>query len=198
MAELPKILARRSLDYGGRFKVEQVDLRFSNGVERTYERMPTRGHGAVVVAAMKDADTLLLIREYACGLHRYELGLVKGRIDRGETPEQAAVRELKEEAGFGARSITVLRAMTVAPTYMEHQAWLVLAEDLYPQRLPGDEPEELEVIPWRLNQLDQLILREDCSEGRSVAAMFIVREFLALRAAGRLPPDAPRAQVVAE
>lgn len=198
MAELPKILARRSLDYGGRFKVEQVDLRFSNGVERTYERMPTRGHGAVVVAAMKDADTLLLIREYACGLHRYELGLVKGRIDRGESPEQAAVRELKEEAGFGARSITVLRAMTVAPTYMEHQAWLVLAEDLYPQRLPGDEPEELEVIPWRLNQLDQLILREDCSEGRSVAAMFIVREFLALRAAGRLPPDAPRAQVVAE
>ncbi len=198
MADLPKILARRSLDYGGRFKVEQVDLRFSNGVERTYERMPTRGHGAVVVAAMKDADTLLLIREYACGLHRYELGLVKGRIDRGETPEQAAVRELKEEAGFGARSITVLRAMTVAPTYMEHQAWLVLAEDLYPQRLPGDEPEELEVIPWRLNQLDQLILREDCSEGRSVAAMFIVREFLALRAAGRLPPDAPRAQVVAE
>lgn len=198
MADLPKILARRSLDYGGRFKVEQVDLRFSNGVERTYERMPTRGHGAVVVAAMKDTDTLLLIREYACGLHRYELGLVKGRIDRGESPEQAAVRELKEEAGFGARSITVLRAMTVAPTYMEHQAWLVLAEDLYPQRLPGDEPEELEVIPWRLNQLDQLILREDCSEGRSVAAMFIVREFLALRAAGRLPPDAPRAQVVAE
>ena len=198
MADLPKILARRSLDYGGRFKVEQVDLRFSNGVERTYERMPTRGHGAVVVAAMKDTDTLLLIREYACGLHRYELGLVKGRIDRGESPEQAAVRELKEEAGFGARSITVLRAMTVAPTYMEHQAWLVLAEDLYPQRLPGDEPEELEVIPWRLNQLDQLILREDCSEGRSVAAMFIVRELLALRAAGRLPPDAPRAQVVAE
>lgn len=198
MAELPKILARRSLDYGGRFKVEQVDLRFSNGVERTYERMPTRGHGAVVVAAMKDAHTLLLIREYACGLHRYELGLVKGRIDRGETPEQAAVRELKEEAGFGARSITVLRAMTVAPTYMEHQAWLVLAEDLYPARLPGDEPEELEVLPWRLDELDQLILRDDCSEGRSVATMFIVREFLALRAAGRLPPDAPRAQVVAE
>lgn len=194
MSDLPEILARRKLDYGGRFKLEQLDLRFSNGVERTYERMPTRGHGAVVVAAMQDRETLLLIREYSCGLHRYELGLVKGHIDKGETAQQAAVRELKEEAGVGARTLTMLRALTIAPTYMEHQAWLVLAEDLYPERLPGDEPEQLEVVPWRLDALDRLMLREDCSEGRSLAAMFIVREYLDLRERGCLPPDAPRAQ----
>ncbi len=35
---------------------------------------------------------------------------MKGRIDAGETPEQAADRELKEEAGFGARRLDVLRA----------------------------------------------------------------------------------------
>lgn len=198
MPELPRILTRRKLDYGGRFKLEHLDLRFSNGVERTYERMPTRSAGAVVVAAMRDPETLLLVREYACGPHRYELGLVKGRIDRGETAAQAAVRELKEEAGFGARRLTLLRAMTIAPAYMEHQAWLVLAEDLYPERLEGDEPEELEVVPWRLDALDQLMLREDCSEGRSLAAMFIVREFLGLRARGQLPADAPQAQDVVE
>ncbi|MEJ5207182.1 ADP compounds hydrolase NudE [Denitratimonas sp. CY0512] len=193
-AELPKILARHELDFGGRFHVERLDLRFSNGVERTYERMAPRGRGAVIVVPMRDPDTMLLVREYACGPHRYELGLVKGRIDGEESPQQAAVRELKEEAGFGARRVTILRAMTLAPSYMGHQTWLVLAEDLYPERLPGDEPEELEVIPWRLDQLDQLMLREDCSEGRSLAAMFLVREYLALRARGELPPDAPQAQ----
>jgi ADP-ribose diphosphatase len=84
-------------------------------------------------------------------MHRYELGLVKGRIDRGESVLEAAQRELKEEAGFGAHKLTVLRAMSLAPTYMSHQTWLVLAEDLYPERLPGDEPEELEVVPWKLD-----------------------------------------------
>lgn len=197
MPELPEILARRNVDQGGRFKLEHVDLRFSNGEQRTYERMPTRSAGAVIVAAMRDPETLLLVREYACGPHRYELGLVKGRIDAGEDALQAAVRELKEEAGFGARRLTVLRGMTIAPSYMEHQAWLVLAEELYPERLPGDEPEELEVIPWRLDQLDRLMLREDCSEGRSLAAMFIVREYLGLRRRGALPEGAPRAQAVA-
>ncbi len=159
--------------------VEELDLEFSNGERRRYHRVHSRGYGAVVVVPMRDADTALLVREYAAGTHRYELGLVKGRIDAGETPEQAANRELMEEAGYGARDVRVLRSLSLAPTYMSHQTHLVLARDLYPQRLPGDEPEELEVVPWPLSRLHELILREDFSEGRSIAALFLVREWLA-------------------
>jgi ADP-ribose diphosphatase len=176
--ELPKIHAIEEIDFGGRFKVERLDLEFSNGVRRTYERQKSRGGGAVIVVPMADADTALLVREYVCGLHRYELGLVRGRIDRGETPLEAADRELKEEAGYGARRLTVLRSISLAPTYMSHQTHLVLAEDLYPEKLEGDEPEALDVVPWRLDKLHELMLREDCSEGRSLAALFIAREYL--------------------
>jgi len=162
----------------GPFRRQQLDLEFSNGQRRIYERQLSRGHGAVVVVPMLDAQTVLLVREYAAGVHRYELGLVKGRIDAGETPEQATDRELKEEVGYGARQIQVLRAMTLAPAYMSHQSWLVLARDLYPERLVGDEPEEVEVVLWPIARLDQLMLREDFSEGRSLAALFIVRQWL--------------------
>ena len=160
------------------YRLEHLDLEFSNGERRQFQRLHGRGHGAVVVVPMLDDDTVLLVREYAAGMHRYELGLVKGRIDAGETPLEAADRELKEEAGYGARSLTVLRELTLAPTYMSHAAHLVLARDLYPERLPGDEPEELERVPWKLDALHELILREDFSEGRSIAALFIVREWL--------------------
>lgn len=162
----------------GPFLRQQLDLEFSNGQRRNFERLISQGHGAVVVVPMLDAETVLLVREYAAGMHRYELGLVKGRIDAGETPEQAADRELQEEAGYAARNVQVLRALTLAPTYMNHQSWLVLARDLYPRRLPGDEPEELDVVPWAISRLDELMLREDFSEGRSLAALFIVREWL--------------------
>lgn len=174
---LPLIHRVREEDIGP-FHQEHLDLEFSNGERRHFQRLVSRGHGAVVVVPMLDEDTVLLVREYAAGLHRYELGLVKGRIDAGETPAQAADRELKEEAGYGARRIDVLRALTLAPTYMSHQSWLVLARDLYPERLAGDEPEELEVVPWKLADLDGLMLREDFSEGRSLAALFIAREWL--------------------
>ena len=72
----------------------------------------------------------------------------------------------------------MLRTLTLAPTYMSHQTHLVLAQELYPQRLPGDEPEPLELVPCKLAELDRLILREEFSEGRSIAALFIVREWL--------------------
>jgi ADP-ribose diphosphatase len=176
--KLPTIHGVTASD-AGPYRLERLDLEFSNGERRVFERMTGRGQGAVVVVPMLDDDTVLLVREYAAGMHRYELGLVKGRIDAGETPAQAADRELQEEAGFGARRLDVLRPMTLAPTYMSHISWLVLARDLYPQRLPGDEPEELEVIPWKLKDLDTLMLREDFSEGRSLAALFIAREWLA-------------------
>lgn len=162
----------------GPYRLERLDLEFSNGERRKYERLHGRGHGAVAVVPMLDAETVLLVREYAAGVHRYELGLVKGRIDAGETPLEAANRELMEEAGYGARDLVVLRSLTLAPVYMSHATHLVLARDLYPKRLPGDEPEELELVPWKLADIGELILREEFSEGRSVAALFIAREWL--------------------
>ena len=167
----------------GPYRMERLDLEFSNGERRQFERLRGRGHGAVAVVPLLDADTVLLVREYAAGLHRYELGLVKGRIDAGETPLQAADRELKEEAGYGARRLEIVRSLSLAPVYMSHATHLVLARELYPQRLPGDEPEELEVVPWKLDALGELILREDFSEGRTIAALFIAREWLKQHAA---------------
>lgn len=162
----------------GPYRMEQLDLEFSNGERRQFQRLHGRGHGAVAVVPLLDDDTVLLVREYAAGLHRYELGLVKGRIDAGETALQAADRELKEEAGYGARRLDEVRRLSLAPVYMSHQTTVVLARDLYPERLPGDEPEELEVVTWPLQKLGELTLREDFSEGRSLAALFAAEEFL--------------------
>lgn len=158
--------------------VEELDLEFSNGERRRYHRFVAPGPGAVIVVPMLDADTCVLVREYACGVGRYEIGPVKGAIDAGEAVEEAANRELKEEAGYGARDLRVIRQLSHSPSYMTHQASVVLARDLYEERLPGDEPEELERVPWKLSRLDALVQREDVSDGRGIAALFIVREWL--------------------
>ena len=160
------------------YRMERLDLEFSNGERRQYHRLRGKGHGAVYVVPLLDDDTVLLVREYAVGMHRYELGLVSGRIDAGETAIEAADRELQEEAGYGARSLHMLRMVSLSPRYMTHEAHVVVARDLYPSKLPGDEPEELERVPWKLDALHELVLREDFSEGRAVAALFMAREWL--------------------
>ncbi|MFC1777178.1 ADP compounds hydrolase NudE [Pseudomonadota bacterium] len=178
MAKLPNIRSRRAQDPGKLFKVETLDLEFSNGQRRTYERLCSHGLGAVIVVAMLDDDTVILVREYAAGLHHYELGLVKGRLDAGETILEGAQRELKEEAGYGANNLVELTALSLAPGYMTHVTHVVLARDLYAEKLVGDEPEELEIVPWPIADLHKLVQRPDCTEGRSIAALYIARDHL--------------------
>jgi ADP-ribose diphosphatase len=178
VATLPKILDSRWRAPGEAFKIQELELEFSNGERRTYQRMNPRGLGAVIIVPMKDKDTVLLAREYAAGLHQYEIGLPKGRLEKGESVLEAAQREMKEEIGFGANRLETLTTLSLAPSYMTHITHIVLARDLYPEKLEGDEPEELEVIPWPIADLTTLTAREDCTEGRTIAALYIARDFM--------------------
>lgn len=181
MRKKPEVLHSEIIADTRLFRVEQRHLRFSNGVEVNYERLVGSTHGAVLIVPMQDADTVLLIREYAAGVHRYELALPKGRVEAGEPLLDAANREIMEETGFGARKLHHLTTLTIAPGYQSHVTHVVLAEDLYEQRRQGDEPEEIEVVPWQLSRLAQLLSHEECTEARTIAALFMAREHLAQR-----------------
>ncbi len=179
MAQRPKALARELVAQSRIFRVEAVDLQFSNGEQRRYERLLGGKKGSVLVVPMLDDDTVLLIREYAAGSHDYQLGLPKGRMEPDEVdPLQAADRELREEVGYGARDLRLLRTMTIAPAYIQHHTHIVLARDLFPDKRPGDEPEPIEVVPWRLSDWQSLMAQPDLTEARSIAALYMTREFL--------------------
>ena len=160
------------------FTIEQIDLTFNNGVQRVYERMQGSGRGSVLIVPMLDEDTVLLVREYCAGSHTYELGFPKGLIDAGETAAVAANRELKEEVGYGAEILEPLQQVAMAPAFFSGTMDMFIAKALYPERLPGDEPEALEVVPWKLNEYQQLLAQEDFNEARSIAALMLTLDRL--------------------
>jgi ADP-ribose diphosphatase len=174
----PEITQRKVIAKSRLFEIEQLDLHFSNGVKTQFERLISSPYGAVLVIPMLDEDTVLLIREYAAGVDRYELALPKGKIEANENPIDAGNREIKEEIGYGASTLNYLSEFSLAPGYLSHQTHIILAQDLYPAKEDGDEPEEIEVIPWKLSQLNTLLNEPECTEARSIAALFMAREHL--------------------
>ncbi len=70
--------------------------------------------------------------------------------------------------------------MALSPSYMGNQITVVLAQQLYEERLEGDEPEPLQVVPYSLRQLDNLVARPDFHEAYAVAGLYMVRERLGL------------------
>jgi len=169
----PEILSVKTEAKSCLFTVESLDLCFSNGEKRTYERMKPIGRNAVMMVPITYNGDLLLIREYAAGTESYELGFPKGLIDPGESEEQAAIRELKEEIGFGAKKLTQLKEVILAPSYFSSKMTLFIAQELYPERLQGDEPEPLEIVRWPLSQAQELLSHLDFREARSITALLL-------------------------
>ena len=171
---LPIVMNEEWIAHTRLFHVQQLDLQFANGAQRRYERLNPNFHRAVMVIAEHEGN-LMLVREYGAGIGSYYLSFPKGTIESHESVEQAAHRELQEEIGFGARHLEVIRQLALSPSYMGNRMTLVLARDLYPSSLEGDEPEPLELVPWPLAKIEELLQRDDFIEAYAFAAIALLR-----------------------
>jgi len=175
MRQKPEIRHCKTVAESRLFRIEALDLRFSNGEQRQFERLQSAGSGAVLIVPVL-GDELLLIREYAAGTDRYELAFPKGLIEAGEDRLAAANRELREEVGYAARRLEHLRTLSIAPGYFTRQTHLVLAQELVADPAEGDEPEPVEVVRWPLRDIDGLLAQDDFTEARSIAALLLFHQ----------------------
>ena len=107
-----------------------------------------------------------------------QLRVISRKFEDDEIQLGREMRELKEEIGFGARHIEFIKKLNLAPGHMGFTINLLLATDLYPERLPGDEPEPPEVVTWPLEKLEELIAGDEFREARAIAGLFLVRQHL--------------------
>ena len=175
MRQKPEIKQIKTIGQSRLFTIQQLDLEFSNGQQVQFERIKANAGRAVMVAAITEQNEILLVSEYAAGTDRYELQLPKGIVEPNEESADAANRELAEETGFAARNLKCLQTLRTSPGYFQHETDLVMATDLYEQKLDsGDEPEALEVVRHPLSDVQSLLAREDFTEARSIAGLLLV------------------------
>jgi len=178
MKKLPRLLDKKVIAKTRVFTLEELHLQFQNKTEVYFERIFSESQGAVLIVPQLDENTLILIREFCAGVMRYEIAFPKGRVENNESIIASANREIMEETGYGARSIEFVKSLSVSPGYMSHQTHVVYATDLYKQSLQGDEPEPIEVLYWKLDKLDDLLMNEEFTEARSIAALYLLKNRL--------------------
>lgn len=174
MNKKPLILNETVVAQSRLFDIREFHLRFSNGQERHFERISGRRYGSVMIVPFLNEETVLLVREYGAGIGDYVLGFPKGAVENKEDILITAERELKEEVGYGARDMSIIACYSASPGYLHSMMHIIVARDLYKETAYGDEPEPLEIVPWKLSNLDELLAHPEFHEARSVAALFLV------------------------
>ena len=154
------------------FKVEKLDIEFENKVHREYEVIAGNGRGAVMILPIMD-DHVFFIKEYSAAIDDYCLTFPKGKIDEGELILDAANRELQEEIGFKSTMLKHIYTLDLAPGYIDHKTYIILAEGLSPSKLPGDEPEELIIEKCAKQNLSSFLNENKNIDSRALAALYI-------------------------
>jgi 8-oxo-dGTP pyrophosphatase MutT (NUDIX family) len=177
--ETVKIVRRKTVYSTPLFELVAKTLDGPDGGQPHFSlRMPDY---VCVVPVTRDRE-ILLVRQYRPAVERETLELPGGHVDDGETPEEAARRELLEETGHVAEKLVPLGCLDPDTGRLSNRMWCFLATDAAPPSPapPGEQGVRLIVLP-----VEELV--RSVTEGRILHALHIAALHLGLRMIGGTP-----------
>lgn len=169
-----------TIAFQGRLLTVRVDtVRLPNG--RTATRDVVVHPGAVAIVPLLDRDHVLLVRQWRNAAGGALLEIPAGTLAPDEDPSACATRELMEEVGYRPQRLTPMYTMHLAPGYSTEVITLFLAEELAPERLAQDADENIEVVTLSWGQVDDLLLRGELGDAKTLAGLLLAKKLLDAR-----------------
>lgn len=148
--------------------VDQARLPDGNNALREVVKHP----GGVCVLALLEDGTVPMVRQFRYPLGDVMLELPAGKLEYGEEPHPAAIRELGEEVGLEPDGELIdLGAMYVSPGFCTEKLHMYLARKVHPVPVHPDEDEFLDVVYLPFEKLVEEVMAGHIEDGKTVAAV---------------------------
>ncbi len=156
--------------YQGKIIGVRVDrVRLADGAEATREVVEHTGSAAVL--AVDEQDRVLLVSQYRhpVGAHLWEIPA--GRLEPGESPHEAAARELGEETHLAGTRLEPLLCVYATPGYCAERLWIFLATGLRPYLARPDADERISVAWFDRREAISMCLDGRITDAKTIAAV---------------------------
>lgn len=132
--------------------------------------------GGVCVAAVTENDEMFFVRQYRYPFKRVLLELPAGKLERGEDPLEAGIRELSEECGVVADKVHSMGTIYPTVAYCSEIIYLFVATGLHsvPQHL--DDGEFLQVEKISIDRAKEMVMNGEISDAKTVALVLKVAD----------------------
>ena len=154
-------------------------IRLPNGHEMELEVV--RHPGASAVVPLTDAGEVILIRQYRHAVGGFIYEVPAGKLDHGEPPEECAARELTEEAGVVAGTMSRLGSIVTTPGFTDEVIHLYLAEKLSPAATAHEADEVITLLRRPLSDCLDMIAAGEITDAKSICALFMADRYLRAR-----------------
>jgi ADP-ribose pyrophosphatase len=121
------------------------------------KRSVIRHNGSAVMMAVDEKKRILLVRQYRLPAGKMLWELPAGKVDEGETPLQAAKRELIEETGYRARKWEKLSSFYPSPGFVAEKMTIYLATELTAGKATPMDDERIETKWYTKKELQEMI-----------------------------------------
>jgi ADP-ribose pyrophosphatase len=164
-----KIIKRELKFKGLIFEVWRESYEYENGtIHRDIVAFPET---CAVLPVTEDGQAIL-ITQYRAPLKREILEIPAGKIDPGETPEEAAVRELREEIKMETKRLIKIGSFFLTPGYSTEKIHIYIGLDLSENALPHDFGEDIKIKKVPLSVLKEKLKKGEIEDAKTAIALF--------------------------
>lgn len=168
-----KTLTRKEIFNGRMIQVVVDEVLLPNGQTSTRELV--FHPGAVAIIPITDQNKLIMVKQYRKPIEKVLLEIPAGKIDPDEVnhPQETAARELEEETGYRANSLTLVTSMYVSPGFANELLHIYFAQDLrkVSDPRPMDDDEILELYQLTLNEAKEAIANGCIRDAKTIVAI---------------------------
>jgi len=142
---------------------------------RTSYREIVEHSGGVIILGVTKEGKIPMIRQYRKAAEQVMFELPAGKLEKGEDPELAALREFKEETGYTAGSVRYLASFYPTVGYSEEVLHIFFAEGLIPGKTEFDDNESIDTELYSPEELYKLIDAGEMNDGKTLIALLLYR-----------------------